>query len=210
LLSAWLAALGFHLVSLCALPWLALLVARAGRETSALPARRWLPRAHLVLLLAAAGVLLGLALARGELGRSFEYWTGFVPSFAPSVLAELGEHARRGGVLLGEGAPVLLVAGALAAWRLRKRPAELGEAVALGAPYLFAFALFGKPLVGLLAPVLLACAWLALAAARTLPRPAPWLAAALLAQLGVVVPQALEWHRDPGPDRRRAELIARH
>lgn len=204
LLLACATALGFHVVAVCALPWLA---------RRAWPAGGRLPRAHAGLVLASGLALVALALAGGELGRFLRYWWGFVPSYSEGVGPTLAAHAARGARLLGEGAPVLLagaVVGAVALWRARA--AEWREGVLLAAPYLVAFLAFGKPLVGLLAPLQLAAGLvLARVAARWRgPRPTLALGLGLALSLAHTLPQALAWSRAPDEPRARAALFARH
>jgi VCBS repeat protein len=209
------AALGFHLVSVLALPWLVALARPHGAR---------LLRSLFLggLVLGAGGLALGLA--GGELRAHLVYWWGFVPDFEGGAAKALLAHARRGGRLVLEGAPVLagaalvalLVAGRGA--RAGTEPRSAGSSGApelwLGGAYLAAFLVLGKPLVGLCVPVLLA---LALVLGRVLARVpeaharratlAVGLAAAL--QLGLSLPQALVWRRTPDPAWRRAELLAR-
>src|SRR5688572_14455241 len=103
-LGAFSAAVGFHLVSLCALPWL---VSRAWKR-GAPP-----PRAHLLLVLGAVALVLLAALAGGDLGLYLRYWSGFVPTFEGGVASALAWHLERGGKLALEGAPVLLALAAV-------------------------------------------------------------------------------------------------
>jgi len=215
LLAAFAVAVGFHLVSVCALPWLA---------WRARGAQRGLAPARLLALAGAALAVLFLAFLGGELATYLRYWSGFVPDFRGGIARELGEHLRRGGRLLLEGAPVLLalaIVSATLAWRARLREAR--EAAWLGAPYLAAFLLFGRPLVALLVPVLLAGALLvgriaaasrAASAARA-AGPPPGAAGVVLGlsaalQLALTLPQALEWRQTPDASRARAELLALH
>lgn len=204
LLLACAVALGFHVVSVCALPWLARRV---------WPARGRLPRAHAGLVLASGLTLLALACAGGELGRFLRHWWGFVPSYSEGIGPTLAAHAARGARLVGEGAPVLLaggVVGAIALWR--SRAAEWREGPLLAAPYLVAFLVLGKPLVGLLAPLQLAAGLvLAHVAARWRgPRPTLALGLGLALTLVHALPQALAWSGAPDEPRARAALFARH
>jgi len=194
------AALGFHLVSACALPWLVRCARRAGARVRS---------AHVAVPVAAAAALLGLALLGGRLGASWTYWAGFLPDPAEGG-AHLASSLSRGGRLLGEGAPTLLAALAAVAV-LRPGPLAWREGAWLATPYLGAFLVLGKPLVGLLAPVLVAAGLLLgarLAAARS-PGPRTACALALLAQLGLGGVQAAAWHRAPDQARVDAELLAR-
>jgi hypothetical protein len=212
---AFAAAVGFHLVSLCALPWL---VSRARRPGGVPPVR------HLLLLLAGALLVLLLALLGGNLGVYLRFWSGFVPDFRNGLGAELAWHLQRAGRLFLEGAPVLLALSGLAAFALlRARVRGVEEGVLLAAPYLVAYLILGKPLVGLLMPVILAGA-LVIGSAVALEGSAQMeqgarvppgaivivlsLSAAL--QFCLSLPQALVWHREPDANRARAELFARH
>jgi hypothetical protein len=221
LLLAFLVALGFHVVSLLALPWLAALARGSGAR---------LPRMHLAGVAAAAALVLALALAGGELAAFLAYWSGFLPRFEAGVARELGMHLARGGRLVLEGAPgvaahalggaVASRLGAKAELPVRQAPAAQAAAWLAG-PYALAVLLLGKPLVGLLAPVVLAAALhvgevLAEPLRPLAARPA-WrrratsvLALALAVQLALSVPQALAWHAAPDVPRVRAGLIARH
>jgi len=198
--------LGFHLVSLCALPWLLAL---------ALGARGRPPLAHLLLLCGVALCVLLLGAVLGDLPAAWRYWSGFVPTYDAGLASELGRHTRRAVPLLCEGAPVLVVLGLVCALALaRRRPRAVATAGALAAPYALAFLVLGKPLVGLLLPVLLACALLvgeAAGAARVQVRlGTALLALALAVQLALSLPEALEWRRAPDRDRERAALLVRH
>ncbi len=212
---AFAAAVGFHLVSLCALPWL---VSRACRKGAVLPVQQ-----RLLLLGGAFGVLL-VALLGGELGVYLRYWSGFVPDFRGGLGTELGWHLERAGRLFLEGAPVLLALAGLAAFALLRAGVRgVEEGVWLAAPYLAAYLILGKPLVGLLMPVILAAA-LVLGSSAALACPAQMergarvppgalvlvLALSAALQLGLSLPQALAWRREPDANRARAELLARH
>jgi hypothetical protein len=202
-------ALAFHVVSLCALPWLFALALRGeGRP----------PRSHALLPLAIFAGVLVLAAASGTLGTYGRYWSGFVPTYESGLWSELSYHLRRGGRLLLEGAPVIAVlgiAGAIFLWHRRSR--AIADAVALAFPYGIAFLAFGKPLVGLLLPVLLALTGLIGEAAGELesrrPRARACIAVLLLSlgiQLALSVPHSIEGRRTPDLDRARAELLVRH
>ncbi|HEX6886286.1 MAG TPA: hypothetical protein VF530_23125 [Planctomycetota bacterium] len=198
------AALGFHVVSLCALPWLA---------RHAWPVRGSLPRAQAGIVLGAGLALLALALAGGELGRYARYWSGFLPSYSEGLASTLAAHAARGARLLGEGAPVLLAGGLVGAIALaRARTAEWLEGALLAAPYLVAFLVLGKPLVGLLAPLPLAAGLVLARVAARWPGPRGTLALGLglALTLAHALPQALAWSRAPDEPRARAALFARH
>ena len=208
------AAVGFHLVSLCALPWL---VSLARRNGAALPLR------HALAPIAGALLVLLLAVLGGELGVYMRYWSGFVPDYRGGIVSELAGHLERGGRLFLEGGPVLLALSIVAVLALRRagvRGAE--EAAWLAAPYLVAFLVLGKPLIGLLMPVFLAAA-LVIGRAAALdvvpasdgtraPRGAIPFVLALSAalQFGLSLPQALEWRREPDVNRTRADHLARH
>ena len=213
LLGAFVAAVGFHLVSVCALPWL---VSRAWRR-GAPP-----PRAHLLPVLGAAALLLLAAVLGGDLEAYLRYWSGFVPAFEGGIASELLWHAERGGKLALEGAPVLLALSAVALFVLLRARAPVEEGAWLAAPYLLAYAVLGKPLVGLLMPVFLAAALVvgrgtAVVCGRAVAGvPAPRAAAALVlgvstaVQLALSLPQAIAWRGAPDDGRRRADLLARH
>jgi hypothetical protein len=211
---AFAAAVGFHLVSLCALPWL---VSLARRNGAAL-----LPK-HALALLAGALCVLLLALLGGRLGVYLRYWSGFVPDYRGGIGSELAWHLERGGRLFLEGGPVLLALAAVAAFALLRaggRGAE--EGAWLAAPYLVAYLVLGKPLVGLLMPVFLAGALVIgrAAALDAAPTPDGWraprgaipfvlsLSAAL--QFGLSLPQALAWWSEPDRNRTRADHLAQH
>lgn len=212
---AFAAAVGFHLVSLCALPWLA---SRARRAGAAPPAR------HLLFLLAGALLVVLLAWLGGNLFVYLRFWSGFVPDFRNGVWAELEWHLQRAGRLFLEGAPVLLALAGLGGFALRRERARgVEEALLLAVPYLGAYLLLGKPLVGLLMPVLLAGALLVGSAALLgdeaqvgrVPRVPAGAIVLVLAfsaalQFSLSLPQALVWHREPDANRARAELFARH
>ncbi|MSR63735.1 MAG: hypothetical protein EXS08_15015 [Planctomycetes bacterium] len=201
-LGALAVALGFHLVSLCALPWLAL------RARGTAPR----PRAHALVLLGALGLVLGAAFRDGRLPEFLRYWSGFLPT--GELGPELSAHVARGARLLAEGAPVLVLLGLASfpfEWRSRLR-----EGLVLALPYGLAFLVLGKPLVGLLAPLILAAA-LGLGRGATAAtrrwgerRVSLGLAGALALQLALTLPQAIEWHRAPDLPRQRAELLARY
>jgi hypothetical protein len=204
------AALGFHLVALFALPWLF----ACGSGTAL--ARK---REHILLPLLALALAGWLAHRGGELGDHLRYWHGFLPSYAGDPWGELARHSTRGGRLLLEGGAPLVVAALVAAGALgRAGSGRAREALWLGGPYLLAFLLLGKPLVGLLTPVLLSAALLlgeagARFAARERPanrRTGLLLSLAAALQLLVSLPQALEWRRAPDAPRVRAERLARH
>jgi len=213
LVLAFAAAVGFHLVSLCALPWLAWLARRRGATPG---------RAHLLVVVASALAVLALALLGGKLGTYLRYWSGFVPDFRGGIGSELAGHLERGGRLFLEGGPVLLALSAMAAFallRARVRGAE--EGAWLAAPYLVAFLVLGKPLVGLLMPVFLAGALvigrtaaldLTLPGGRLAPRGAVAFVLTLSAalQFGLSLPQALAWRREPDANRTKADRLARH
>jgi uncharacterized protein (TIGR03382 family) len=199
-------AIGFHLVSVLALPWIAYLAAR--------PAPRP-PLRHSAIPLALAGLLAALAWRGGRLAAFWTYWMGFVPTFADGVASTLRHHVERGGTIFVEGAPVLLPVGLVCgAWLMRRRP-RVVEAAALAFPYAFAFLAFGKPLVGLLLPVTLAFGLLvteAAGAARTSGGHGTLVATlslALLAQVGLTLPGALAWRSTADRDRDRAGLLVR-
>ena len=195
------AALGFHLVSLCALPWLVL----GARPESG----RW-PRALLVAAPVAAVLVSALlVLQRAEIASFLSYWSGVVLDL-DEVSASVSARLVRGGRLVLEGAPVLLVAGLVALFRA-PRAASAGASW-LGLPYLVLFVLYGKPLVGLLVPMLLALA-LGVGAACAQPRAAlsvRALALAVVAQGLYSSSHAIAWRLAEDVPRRQAELIARH
>ncbi len=156
--------LGFHLVAGCALPWL---LERAGLT------RRRAPRAHLLVpLIALALVLLGLWLTGtfATLPSVQNYWRGFLPQLRPDVIAE---HATKLGLVLTLGMPGVLVLGLLGTAVARRKRSEAGPgddtggALWLAVPYLAAFLLLGKPVVGFSTPLTVA---LVLAAATGLER----------------------------------------
>ncbi len=198
-------ALGFHLVSLCALPWLVWLAAG--------PAPRP-PLGHAAIPLALAAAALALA-AFGRLDVYWAYWSGFWPRFEGGVANEVALHVGNGWSFLLEGAPVLAAQALVCApWLvLGRRRRALGAVLALSAPYLLAYAFLGKPLVGLLLPALLALGLLigeAAGAARGLGRLASGvLGFALLLQLAITVAQAVRWTRESDVDGERAALLAR-
>jgi hypothetical protein len=167
--------------------------------------------------------VLALAGLGGDLGIYLRYWSGFVPDFRDGIGSELAGHLQRGGRLFLEGGPVLLALSGVAAFalvRARVRGAE--EGAWLAAPYLVAFLVLGKPLVGLLMPVFLAGAVVIGRAAaleggpgpegRRAPRGAIPFVLALSAalQFGLSLPQALAWRREPDANRTKADRLARH
>jgi hypothetical protein len=198
-------AIGFHLVSVLALPWIAYLAAR--------PAPRP-PLRHGAIPVAFAALLAVLAWRGRRLAAFWTYWMGFVPSFAAGAASTLGHHLERGGTLFVEGAPVLLPVGLVCgAWLLHRRPRAVVAAAALALPYALAFLAFGKPLVGLLLPVILALGLLVGEAAGAARGPRGHgrltvaLLLALLAQIVVTLPDALAWRATPDRDRDRAALL---
>ena len=208
-------AVSFHLVSLCALPWLVSLVRKEGAARPSVT--------HLLALLAGALLVLLLAFLGGELGVYMRYWSGFVPDFRGGLGSELAWHLERGGRLFLEGGPVLLALSGVAAFALLRTGARGAEEGAwLAAPYLLAYLILGKPLVGLLVPVFLAGALVIGKAAALegvespggsrLPRGAVRLVLAFSAalQFGLSLPQALAWRREPDTNRTRADCLARH
>jgi len=157
------ALLGLHLAAVFALPWL---VDRARGPAPRPPASHLVVPAGLVLAVLAAGAL------AGDLGAFLVYWRGFLPP-AAGFAAAVGEHARMLGRVLTEGTPVLSAAGALGVVVLvaRERAGLRGPAL-LAAPFLVAFLVLGKPVVGLLLPVTVALgAVVARAAALTVAHP---------------------------------------
>lgn len=211
---AFAAAVGFHLVSLCALPWLVSLARKNGAPP---PGRHWLA------LLGGALLVLAFAFLGGELGVYLRYWSGFVPDFRDGAGSELAWHLERGGRLFLEGGPVLLALSGVAAFALLRTGARGAEEGAwLAAPYLVAYLCLGKPLVGLLMPVFLAGALVVGRAAalagvegpsgRGVPARAIAFVLALSAalQFGLSLPQALAWRREPDGNRVRADSLARH
>ena len=200
--AAFAAALSFHVVSVLALPWLVRLAWRAEPRA---------PAAHLAVLggflLAGIGLAFGL---RGALAPAWRYWLGFVPDYAEGFGIELLRHFQRGGSLVGRGAPLLLGLVLRAAWRMRTRLTRgASDALLLGAPYLLAFVVFGKPLVGLLMPVLLALTLFA-ASAPAARHEVRWILGASVLQLVLTAPQALEWSRAEDEPREKAARIARY
>lgn len=197
-----LAALGLHLVSVCALPWLA----QGVRPESG----RW-PRA--VGWLAVGLVVLGvgvLALRSAEVARAVGYWRGFVPDLEDGLPRAFPQQLLRGARLLAGGASALTLGALLALLGAPRR--FLGAALWLGLPYGTAFVLFGRPLVGLLVPLLLA-ATLGLAALLASTRssaPTRALAALVLAQLAWSTREAVRAWRAPDTPRLQAELYVRH
>ena len=211
---AFAAAVGFHLVSLCALPWLGSLARRNGAAP---------PVTHGLTLLAGALFVLVLAFLGGDLGVYLRYWSGFVPDYRVGIGSELAGHLERGGRLFLEGGPVLLALSAVAVFALLRAGARgADEGAWLAAPYLVAYLVLGKPLVGLLMPVFLAGALVIGRAAalegvpspdgRRAPRGAIPFVLALSAalQFGLSLPQALAWRREPDGNRMRADHLARH
>lgn len=208
------AAVGFHLVSLCALPWI---VSRARRRGAAPPAL------HLFVLLGGVLLVLLAAVLGGDLGVYLRYWSGFVPDFREGLGSTLAAHLERAGRLILEGAPVLLALSGVALSALLWARTRAEEAAWLAAPYLAAYLLLGKPLVGLWMPVFLAAA-LVIGRAASLageersaggarvPRAAIAIVLGLSAalQLALSLPQAIAWRREPDASRTRAELLARH
>jgi hypothetical protein len=203
-LAAFALALGFHVVSVCALPWLVFRARAGGRAWP-----RAQLRAHLAVVVAAFLGLIGLAFLGGELGTYFGYWSGFVPTYRGGAVAELGAHVRRGLVVFAEGAPALCL-GALVALlaRLRARASLRCEELGLAGAYALAFLAFGKPLVGLLVPVVLAAALVLVRFAREAR--VALLLLGLGLELAFSVPRALAWSHEPDDQRVRAELFAQH
>lgn len=201
LLVAGAAALGFHLVSVCALPWL---VRGAWPRDG-----RW-SRATLALL---AAVSIGLVLL---LLRLRLHWAGFAGYWGGHAVeldehaARAGAHLLRGGELLLLGAPMLLLTSLAVALR---SPREMrAHAAWLALPYAFVFLVLGKPLVGLLVPCLLA---LTLGLAAGLARsstPAAMRALAVAAglQLAYAGVHATLTRRAEDTPRRQAAALARH
>lgn len=197
-LLAFALALGFHLAALVALPWIV-----GGAWPARRGARAWLVAAGAATLLAVAL----LAFRSAPLERFAGYWTGVLLELESGV-SELGAHARRGALLLVQGAPVLLLVGlgaVLHAPRVAGRAAGL-----LGLPFLVVFLLFGKPLVGLLVPCLLALALVLAAVGPAVPRFRRALVAACALQLAFTLFHALGWRKEVDAARREAELLAAH
>jgi len=211
---AFLVLLGFHLVSLCAAPWLA----RRARLWRDRP-----PRSHLLVPLAFALLLFGALAAADKLAElaSFgAYWRGFLPRLEPRAL---GAHAAFLLRVLGLGMPGLFVAGVLGAGvALGTRgtsPARakevLLEAVLLALPYLLAYLALGKPVVGLLLPVGVGLALAAESGLCALPRgafadraAATLLSALVVFQVGHGMVSGLQRARTPDDLQEEAELLA--
>ncbi len=137
--------LGYHVVSIFALPWI---VHLSSGPAPAPPRRQLLiPFAFvlsLFLAVAAAGKI-------SELPTFFRYWQGFLPAFDADALSQ---HLQRGAQILRLTSPAPLIAGGLGlllALVRRRTPRGLW----LGVPYFLAHALLGQPDVGLLLPVTL-------------------------------------------------------
>jgi hypothetical protein len=209
------AAMGFHVVSICALPWLVRLAAG--------PAPRP-PLRHLAIPVAIAAWVTALAWHDARFEIFWIYWRGFVPRYADGAVGIVGEHLTRAVTLAREGLPVLLVMGvASALWLRSHRPRARAAAATLALPYGLAFLVFGKPLVGLLLPVALALGLLLAEAAGTigdLGRSATatpttrrvltaYLSLALAAQLGLTLHEARAWRTAPDLDRDRAARLVR-
>jgi hypothetical protein len=199
-------ALSFHVVSVCALPWLA---------RSALRPARLPPPRQLLLPGVLVALLVLLVVGDGRWPAYRDYWTGFLPDLESGLAHALGQHVRRGASLVLEGAPLLVLLGLVGVpslWRAGRR-AVLVDAGLLAGPYGLAFLALGKPLVGLLLPALLAPALVAIEAAALARARGP--AGALVPALGllggmlVTFVQAIEWARTPDEDRARAALLAR-
>jgi hypothetical protein len=200
---ALLLALGFHVVSVCALPWLVWLARRSSAR---------IPRAHWAALVAFACLLVALViLEREQIEPAWSYWRGFIPDYSSGLAVELGGHLARGGRLLVLGAPVLIALGLRALWRLRAQPARSLSALLLVGPYGLAFLVFGRPLVGLLMPVILGLALLCAHAcvARPARRETTCVIVACGLQLMLTLPQALEWSFARDAAKERAERLAR-
>ena len=160
LCGAYTVLLGLHLVSIFALPWI---VALARGPAPRPPARH--------LLVPAGFALAFLALAAGagalpELGTFSAYWRGFLPDASAASLARHLDMAAR---VLSRGYPAVtwLGLGALVWYAAATR--RVPRAALLAAPYLFAFVLLGKPIVGLLVPVSIGLALILADGLRALP-----------------------------------------
>ncbi len=206
-------AFSLHVVSICALPWLAFLATRRPADGA-----RGIPPAHLALPALGAALTLLLALLGGRLPQHWSYWSGFLPDYRPGVAPVLARHAGRVAGFLAEGAPVLLVLGALSLVRLAReqRARELLSFAWLALPHALVLLALEKPLTGLSLPLVLALGLLTgacLAVGRATPVASTVLGAGLLAQLALpgigTLPQASEWMRAVDQDRERAGYLAR-
>ena len=169
---AYVLALGLHVVSLLALPWLVWLARGPAPRPSTGRLIAW-PAGGLAVLLVVAEQV-GDPLQR--IGRFLRYWTSFVGS---------GDEAppRVAWRLLTSGVPVLsavvLVALATLALRrrgddtVRERNDDARSWFVLLTPYLAALVVFGKPVVGLFVPITLALVGLVSTAARSWTQRAP-------------------------------------
>lgn len=206
--AATLLCIGYHVVSLLAVPWL-LYHARFRARAVLLPLGAGLALALLVLALPAS---------RAELLGFADFGRGFLPEVdgPAAVFTAVGHHVRHGRDILREGAPLVCVLGALVVLVAARgdRRSLLGAALLAGPP-LLAFLAFGKPVVALLLPVVLTMGLLAGAGLRELARWRGPRAAALLLLPPALAFQAtwslLEaFHASSTPDRNRlaAEAVA--
>ncbi len=197
--------LGYHVVSIFALPWL---VHLAWRPAPAPPRRQlWVPLAGVLLLflaLAAAGKL-------AELPVFFRYWQGFLPAFSADAVAQ---HVQRSAEILRFGFPASLVVGGLGLALLFARR-RVPRALWLGLPYYLAHVLLGQPDVGLLLPVSLSLGLIGAEGFAVLPsaRVARWVGAFFLPllcsfQLAFGMVRALERAVTPDQLQESAALLA--